>query len=192
MIDNESLRNPSGRRGASTVPRVTQTNTEDLIACREGRIRLFQTVKDPVQKFGAQYGIRNQEPAETNGGHLQAASPGKIPGRGLAFLRNIRLRLASPLGFAAVECSGLLRRFFMQGCKDLLDYLFDGTAGINDEGVLRSLQGCELALEQSFGKKMIFPFSQSFRQRKLINVKEDKVDSRQAFLHNLPVRFLQG
>ena len=36
--------------------------------------------KDPVQKFGAQYGIRNQEPAETNGGHLQAASPGKIPG----------------------------------------------------------------------------------------------------------------
>ena len=33
--------------------------------------------KDPVQKFGAQYGIRNQEPAETNGGHLQAASPGK-------------------------------------------------------------------------------------------------------------------
>ena len=28
----------------------------------------------------AQYGIRNQEPAETNGGHLQAASPGKIPG----------------------------------------------------------------------------------------------------------------
>ena len=25
------------------------------------------------------YGIRNQEPAETNGGHLQAASPGKIP-----------------------------------------------------------------------------------------------------------------
>jgi len=40
--------------------------------------------KHPVQKFGAQYGIRNQEPAETNGGHLQAASPGKIPGqRGL-------------------------------------------------------------------------------------------------------------
>src|SRR5271165_3630565 len=36
--------------------------------------------KDPVQKFGAQYGIRNQEPAKTNGGHLQAASPGKIPG----------------------------------------------------------------------------------------------------------------
>jgi hypothetical protein len=36
--------------------------------------------KDPVQKCGAQYGIRNQEPAETNGGHLQAASPGKIPG----------------------------------------------------------------------------------------------------------------
>ena len=36
--------------------------------------------KDPVQKLGAQYGIRNQEPAETNGGHLQAASPGKIPG----------------------------------------------------------------------------------------------------------------
>ena len=33
---------------------------------------------DPVQKFDAQYGIRNQEPAETNGGHLQAASPGKI------------------------------------------------------------------------------------------------------------------
>jgi hypothetical protein len=27
-----------------------------------------------------QYGIRNQEPAETNGGHLQAASPRKIPG----------------------------------------------------------------------------------------------------------------
>jgi hypothetical protein len=26
------------------------------------------------------YYIRNQEPAETNGGHLQAASPGKIPG----------------------------------------------------------------------------------------------------------------
>src|SRR6202035_1475360 len=37
-------------------------------------------IQDPVQKFGAQYGIRNQEPAETNGGHLQAASPGKIPG----------------------------------------------------------------------------------------------------------------
>ena len=36
--------------------------------------------KDPVQKFGAQYGIRKQEPAETNGGHLQAASSGKIPG----------------------------------------------------------------------------------------------------------------
>ena len=33
---------------------------------------------DPVQKFGGQYGIRNQEPAETNGGHLQAASPGEI------------------------------------------------------------------------------------------------------------------
>jgi len=36
--------------------------------------------KGSVQKFGAQYGIGNQEPAETNGGHLQAASPGKIPG----------------------------------------------------------------------------------------------------------------
>jgi hypothetical protein len=48
----------------------------------------------------------------------------------------------------------------------------------------RSLQGCELALEQSFWKKVIFPFSQSFRQRKLINVKEDKVDLRQTFLHN--------
>jgi hypothetical protein len=71
-------------------------------------------------------------------------------------------------------------------------YLFDGTAGINNEGVLRSLQGSELALEQSLGKKVIFPFSQSFRQRELINVKEDKVDSRQAFLHNLPVRFLEG
>jgi hypothetical protein len=35
--------------------------------------------KDPVQKFGAQYGIRNQKPTETNGGHLQEASPGKIP-----------------------------------------------------------------------------------------------------------------
>ena len=34
---------------------------------------------ESVQKFGGQYGIRNQEPAETNGGHLQAASPGKIP-----------------------------------------------------------------------------------------------------------------
>jgi hypothetical protein len=34
--------------------------------------------KNPEQKCGAQYGIRNQEPAETNGGHLQAASPGKI------------------------------------------------------------------------------------------------------------------
>ena len=31
-------------------------------------------------RFGAKYGIRNQESAETNGGHLQAASPGKIPG----------------------------------------------------------------------------------------------------------------
>jgi hypothetical protein len=35
--------------------------------------------KGSCTKFGAQYGIRNQEPAETNGGHLQAASPGKIP-----------------------------------------------------------------------------------------------------------------
>ena len=26
---------------------------------------------DPVQKFGAQYGIRNQEPAKTNGGHCK-------------------------------------------------------------------------------------------------------------------------
>jgi hypothetical protein len=34
---------------------------------------------DLEPKFGAQYGIRNQEPAEINGGHLQAASPGKIP-----------------------------------------------------------------------------------------------------------------
>ena len=33
--------------------------------------------KNSLQKFGAQYGIGNQEPAETNGGHLQAASPGK-------------------------------------------------------------------------------------------------------------------
>jgi hypothetical protein len=36
--------------------------------------------KVPLQKFGAQYGIGNQEPAETDGGHLQAASPEKIPG----------------------------------------------------------------------------------------------------------------
>src|SRR5271166_6985447 len=85
-----------------------------------------------------------------------------------------------------------LKAFLIQGCNDLLDYLFDGTVGINNESVLRSLQGSELAVEQSFGEKVIFPFSQSFRQRKLINVKEDKVDSRQAFLHNLPVRFLQG
>jgi hypothetical protein len=31
-------------------------------------------------KFGTHNGIRNQEPSETNGGPLQAASPGKIPG----------------------------------------------------------------------------------------------------------------
>jgi hypothetical protein len=35
--------------------------------------------KNSLQKFGAKYGIGNQEPAETNGGHLQATSPGKIP-----------------------------------------------------------------------------------------------------------------
>jgi hypothetical protein len=47
----------------------------------------FRTVVEKVKNgelTAAQYGIRNQEPAETNGGHLQAASPGKIPGqRGL-------------------------------------------------------------------------------------------------------------
>jgi hypothetical protein len=32
--------------------------------------------KNALQKFGAQYEIGNQEPAETNSGHLQAASPG--------------------------------------------------------------------------------------------------------------------
>jgi hypothetical protein len=71
-----------------------------------------------------------------------------------------------------------LGRFLIQGCNYLLDYLFDRTASINDEGVLRSLQGGELALEQSFGKKVGLPFSQSFRQCKLIDVKEYKVDSR--------------
>ena len=32
---------------------------------------------DPVQKIRLTYGIRNQEPAETNGGPLQAASRGR-------------------------------------------------------------------------------------------------------------------
>jgi hypothetical protein len=35
------------------------------------------TTSSAVEKFGAQYAIRNQEPAETNGGHWQAASPKK-------------------------------------------------------------------------------------------------------------------
>jgi hypothetical protein len=39
------------------------------------------TPKSVQVMIRAQYGIWNEEPAKTNGEHLQAASPGKVPGQ---------------------------------------------------------------------------------------------------------------
>jgi hypothetical protein len=46
----------------------------------DGRpVLLHRLLEAFLLRFVVQYGIRNQEPTETNSGHLQAASPGKIP-----------------------------------------------------------------------------------------------------------------
>jgi hypothetical protein len=43
--------------------------------------KILNRLLKPFQlRFGTQYGSRNEEPAKTNGGHLQAVSPGKVAG----------------------------------------------------------------------------------------------------------------
>jgi hypothetical protein len=67
-------------RGVVEKVKNGELTAEDIIVkLSKRKSRAYWAAVRILNKIRAQYGIRNQEPAETNGGHLQAASPGKIP-----------------------------------------------------------------------------------------------------------------